>query len=215
MTLKEFKTGGVTIIDSAGDASQFLTFSSQCDYPIYYMGAKHDTIKIGNKYRHGINEIKNDFSIPQSSTYSAQTLKIFVDTSVKTNSPTTNFANDTQTTAGSVADFHSFLLLINNISDSSIYLGHTFSLFAISREAKDKNGNWVQVEKTVREVELCGTCGPFVRLQPGELIISKVKRYKGTVVTDFRLKFGYDNNIVYSNTFTDSVDERIFEHPVR
>jgi hypothetical protein len=193
-------------------ANQFLSFNEQFDYPIYFMGLKKDTIKIGRRYWRGRTEWKNDFDIPQTENYSPKTLQIIVDTSVKTNSPVEYFSDNGQVVKDSTSNYHSFLLLINNISDSAIYLGHSFSLYFIYREAKDRNGHWAKIEKRLSEMSLCTTGEPFIILKPHELIISKVKRYNGARLTEFRLAFGYNNNVVYSNSFTDFIDERVFKN---
>lgn len=204
------------IADTAVQASLFLQAGSYSyDYPIYYLGKITDTIKIGKMYWRGRTPWINDFRRPQSRKYSDKTLSIFVDTSIKTNSPVEYFSNKLKIARNSTLNCHSFLFSISNISDSPIYLGRTFALFFIHREARDKNGNWVKLDKKLDEGSLCTTGHPYIILRQEEIVISKLKRYAGSFVTDFRLVFGYDNNIIYSNIFRDSIDERALDHAER
>lgn len=210
-----FKTQDFIVIDTTIEANKILQpddYSS--DYPIYYIGAKVDTIKIGKRYWKDRMQWTDNFIGPWSRKYSDKTLSIFVDTAIKTNSPVEYFSDNPKIAYDSTINYSSFLFSIKNISDSTAYLGQTFSVFFINREAKNKNGNWMKIDKKLSELGICGTGEPTIVLKPNELIISKARRYKGSFVTDFRLVFGYDNNIVYSNVFRDSIDERIFQKPL-
>lgn len=203
-----FKTQNYVIADTVIQAKDFLQFDMYSnDYPIYYIGSKVDTIKIGKRYWRGRNHWPDDFKTPLSRKYSDKTLSIFVDTEVKTNSPVEYFSDNPKVALDSTINYNSFLFSISNISDSTIYLGRTFSVFYINREAKNKNGNWVKIDKKLSELDICMTGEPSIILKPNEFLISKVKRYKGPFITDFRLVFGYDNNIIYSNVFKDSIDQ--------
>lgn len=208
-----FKIQDHIIADTTIEANKFLQFDNySSDYPIYYIGAKVDTIRIGKRYWRGRTKWTNNFKIPWCRKYSDKTLNIFVDTTVKTNSPVEYFSDNPKIAHDSTINYNSFLFSIRNISDSTIFLGRTFSVCFINREAKNENGNWVKVDKKLSELGICGTGEPTIILKSNEIVISKVKRYKGAFVTDFRLVFGYDNNIVYSNVFRDSIDERTFKN---
>lgn len=208
-----YKTKDYIIADTTVKANQFLQFDNySSDYPIYYIGSNVDTIRIGKMYWRGRTQWTNNYKIPWSRKYSDKTLSIFVDTTIKTNSQVEYLSEDTQIAKDSTINYCSFLFSIKNISDSTVYLGRTFSVFFINREAKNKNGSWVKVDKKLSELGICGTGEPTIILKPNELVISKVKRYKGSFVTDFRLVFGYDSNIVYSNVFRDSIDERTLQN---
>ena len=210
LKINVFNTRDFTIVDTTIQASTFLQFDdSISDYPIYYIGPKVDTINIAKQYWRGQTKWVDDFEAPLSRRYSKKTLKIFVDTSAKTNSPLEYFTDNPKASQDSTINYSSFIFSISNISDSAIYLGRTFFAFFIHREAKDKNGRWVKVDKKLSELNICGTDEPTITLNPNNVLISKVKRYKGVFVTDFRLAFGYDSNIVYSNTFRDSIGERM------
>lgn len=205
-----FKMQNFIIADTSLKATDYLSYKQKySDYPIYYIGSRSDTLRIGSPYKRGKTNWVNNFKIPCSRNYSDQTLKLFVDTSIHTNSTVDyfNYENDSQhLIKDSTKNFHSFIFSIQNISDSVIYLGKTFSVFFLNREAKDRNGNWIKVDKKLSELGICGTGQPIIILNPNEIVISKIRRYEGSFITDFRLVFGYDNNIVYSNIFKDSID---------
>jgi hypothetical protein len=207
-----FKTQDFIIADTTIEANKVLQFdNNSSDYPIYYIGAKVDTIKIGKRYWRGRTQWTDNFKTPWSRKYSDKTLSIFVDTTIKTNSAVEYLSDNPKIARDSTINYSAFLFSLKNVSDSTVYLGRTFSVFFINREAKNKKGNWVRVDKKLCELGICGTGEPTIILKPNELVISKIKRYKGSFVTDFRLVFGYDNNIVYSNVFRDSIDERTLQ----
>lgn len=203
------RTNNIYIADTSIKANQFLDYGHyNSDYPIYYIGAIKDTIKIGRQYGGGYTPWKNHFEYPTSRFYSNKNLSIYVDTSFKTNSRAEYISRESEIIEDSTINYHSFLFTIKNISDTVLYMGRTFSVFFIQREAKDRNGKWVKIDRKLREVGLCHSGAPSITLQPGEIMVSKVRRYKGNFLTDFRLAFGYGDHVVYSNTFQDHIDER-------
>lgn len=98
---------------------------------------------------------------------------------------------------------------MENISDSAIFLRNGFFLNALTRQAKNRQGKWVKLHEKWYEIGACGTGEPRVILEPGEIILSKLKRYNGTFFTEFRLVYGIEGNEVYSNIFMDHIDENI------
>ena len=88
-------------------------------------------------------------------------------------------------------------------------MGSTFSLYYMHIEVKNKKGDWVKIDKKLSELWICKTGEPFILLKPKEIILAKVRRYRGSFFTDFRLVFGKGDHIIYSNTFQDSIDEQI------
>jgi hypothetical protein len=210
--VKTFKADDFFLVDTTEIATRFLQFGDKTnDYPIYYIGPILDTIQIGKQYWRGRTKWRNDFSTPQSRSYAYKSLHILVYPSIRLNAPVEYLSESLTAVKDSTVNYHSFLFSIQNISDSSIYVGRTFSVFFIHREAKDLKGNWVTIDKKLSELSLCGTGEPAIMLKPREILISKVKRYKGNFYTDFRLAFGYDKTIVYSNVFKDSIDLRTIE----
>jgi hypothetical protein len=210
-----FDAHNFVIVDTTSEAKEFLPIDiHSSDYPIYYIGSQLDTIKIGKRYWRGRTEWTDDFKTPLCRTYSIKTLEILVDTSMKTNSPVEYFSTSQKVSDDSTINYKSFLFSIKNISDSTIFMGRTFSVFFICREIKNKNGEWIKIDKKLSDVGICGTGEPIITLKPSEILISKMKRYKGSFVADFRLVYGYGNNVVYSNIFKDSIDEKIFQNQI-
>jgi hypothetical protein len=200
------------IQDTSFDANQFLPFSEyDTDYPIYYIGPKLDTVKIGRRYGLGRTMWKNSFNFLATRRYTEQNLNIYVDTSIKTNAPAEYMNKEGELIQDSTINYHSFLFTIRNISDTAVYVGRTFSVFFIHREAKNKSGEWIKIDRKLSEIGLCLTFEPTVFLKPGQIVVSKVRRCSGSFATEFRLVFGHDDNVVYSNIFKDSIDERVFE----
>lgn len=206
------RTNNMYIADTCIEANRLLEFGDyNSDYRIYYIGPIKDTVNIGSGYRRGQTPWVNKYDYPFNRHFSDKTLQIHVDTAFKTNSRAEYILRDSEIIEDSTFNFHSFLFTIKNISDSILYMGRTFCVYFIHREAKDKNGNWIKIDRKLSEVGLCLTGEPSITLQPNEIIISKVRRYKGNFLTDFRLALGYENDVVYSNTFQDYIDERALD----
>jgi hypothetical protein len=206
------KSKDLLIADTSVEANQFLPFGEYTtDYPIYYIGNKLDTIKIGRRYWEGYIKWMNDYQYSMNKNYTEKNLKIYVDTSFKTNAPVEYLNKEGELIQDSTINYHSFLFTIENISDTTIYLGQTFSVYFIHREAKNKKGEWVKIDRKLSEIGLCLSGAAIINLKPDEVVVSKVRRCSGNFVTDFRLVFGHNNNVVYSNIFKDSIDERVFQ----
>ncbi|MFL9485281.1 hypothetical protein ACI6Q2_21040 [Chitinophagaceae bacterium LWZ2-11] len=203
------KTNSFSIVDTTYAATQYLNESEYGGYPIFYLGRKQDTFKIGRQCDRGRTKWKEDRNIQCCRNYSNKTLKIFVYTSAQTNSPVEWLSENSEVIRDSTKNYHAFIFSILNMSDSPVYMGRTFEIFFMHKEARDRKGNWVKIEKKLSELGVCGTGQPNIILQPNEIIISKVRRYTGSFVTDFRLVFGYNDNVVYSNTFSDFIDEKM------
>ena len=206
-----FNTTSFVLVDTILKGNKLLNFEElYSNYPIYFIGSQSDTVKIGNRYKVGQIKWSNDKNIFSCRKYTANNLKLFVDTSIKTTS-TVEYFSENYKTFDSTRSFKSFLLTLQNVSDSSLYLGRTFELYYLTRQVKNKNGQWVSLDKNLSEAELCLTGQPTITLHPKEIIISKCKRYTGSFLTDFRFAFGTKDNVVYSNIFKDFIDERIIQ----
>ena len=204
-----FNTGGFVLVDTILKGNKLLNFEEQYShYPIYFIGSQSDTVKIGNRYKVGQIKWSNDNNIFSCRKYTKNNLKLFVDTSIKTTS-TVEYFSENYKTFDSTRSFKSYLLTLQNVSDSSLYLGQTFELYYLTRQVKNKDGQWVSLDKNLSEAELCLTGQPTITLQPKDIIISKCKCYAGSFFTDFRFAFGTKDNIVYSNIFKDFIDEKI------
>ena len=205
---KVFRMDHVVIIDTTVVATDFLHPGENTDYPSYYIGAAADTIKIGRLYWSGRTPWRDDERIVSSGKFSDKTLRILVDSNSETNSTVEYMSTDERVVRDSCRNIHAFLFSIQNISDTAIYLGRTFSVYSIHREAKDRRGRWVNVDRSLSEAGICLTGEPTIILKPGEIVISKVRRYKGAFHTEFRLVLKHEKGIVYSNVFRDWIDER-------
>jgi hypothetical protein len=212
-TVRTFETAHFVLIDSACEATESLNAENyDSEYPIYFLGQIKDTIKIGKRYLRRINEVMVDYTFPDFTRCLDTTLDIFVDTSIKTNSTVEYLSENEKISKDSTKNYKAFLVTIQNRSDSIIYLGRTFSLFTVNREARDKTGKWVKVDKKLKQMGLCLTGQPTIWLKPGEIIIAKAKRYAGSYVTDFRLALDCGDAVIYSNIFRDSIDLKVLNH---
>ena len=208
-------SNNIYIADTCIEANRLLQFGDySTNYPIYYIGAIQDTIKIGNRCSRVNTSWTDHYEYPTTRFYSNKNVSIYVDTSFKTNSRVEYISPESKIIEDSTLNYHSFLFTIKNISDTALYMGRTFSVFFIHREAKDKNGQWIKIDRKLSEFGFCLTGEPSITLKPGEIIISKLRWYEGNFLTDFRLVFGYNNNVVYSNTFKDYIDERALHDEV-
>ncbi|GAA3945215.1 hypothetical protein GCM10022209_46240 [Chitinophaga oryziterrae] len=66
------------------------------------------------------------------------------------------------------------------------------------------------MENSLSQELFCGTGQPTIYIKPCEMILSKVKHYNGTFKTDCKLVLGRNDRVVYSNVFSEFVDEKIF-----
>ena len=204
-----FNTSGFVLVDTILKGNKLLNVEEPySNYPIYFIGSHSDTVKIGNRYKVGQIKWSNDNNIFRCRKYTTNNLKLFVDTSIKTTS-TLEYFSENYKTFDSTRSFKSYLVTLQNISDSSLYLGRTFELYYLTRQVKNRNGQWVSLDKNLSEADLCLTGQPTITLQANEIIISKCKRYNGSFLTDFRFAFGTKDNVIYSNIFKDFIDEKI------
>jgi hypothetical protein len=209
--VSSFKTTNFVLIDTCLPANQYLQEQLTIDYPIYYIGPVKDTINISQRYDRKHTPIPRWPEIFAASwTYSDKNLKIKVDTSFDTNCPIEYYNKDWRIDPDSTMNYHSSVFTIRNISDSIICMGQTFSVYYMHRELKNRQGEWIPIGKNICEEIFCGTGQPTIYIKPGEMILSKVKHYRGSFKTDCRLVFGRNGNVVYSNVFSEFVDEKIF-----
>lgn len=207
--LKEF-----TLIDTCKAAVNYLTEKESSEYPIYYVGPVKDSISIGRRYFALWTPWKNKEHMVFSRKYNPENLDIRVITSLHTTVRQEYLLRDAEVLEDSTLNYHAFLITILNKSDSVLFMGRSFSLFMAWREAKDRRGNWIKIETPLHRQAICLSYQPEIFLNPKEIIVSKLPRYKGDFVTDFRLVFGYEKDVVYSNIFSDFIDEKILQHPV-
>jgi hypothetical protein len=209
-----FKGKDFILTDTNQCATEYLHDQvNDIDFPIYYIGPIKDTISISRRYWRGRTPVKiwpEKFAAIW--TYSDMNLRIEVDTTLAVNSPVEYIYEDGKLNLDSTRNYYASVFTIRNISDSIVWMGRTFSVYFLHREFKDKLGHWVRVGENISDIGICATHEPEIFIRPGEIILSKVRRYEGLFKTDCRLVFGRNNHLVYSNIFKESVDERIFQN---
>ena len=93
-----FNTSDFVLIDTVLKGNKFLNVEEPYSrYPIYFIGSKCDTLKIGNRYKVGQIKWSNDKNIFSCRKYTANNLKLFVDTSIKTTSVVDYFSENYET----------------------------------------------------------------------------------------------------------------------
>lgn len=197
------------IVDTTIPANAWLHFDEpNNDFPIYYLGPRADTIAIGEQYWFGKEKKWNEALIKAASfRYAEKNLQIVVDTAVHSNLRAL-YLSDTgyEINEDSTINYNAFIFSIRNNGDSTLFMGISQSLLLMWLEAKSHQGQWLRLGKRI--VLACGTGLPAINLRPDEIILAKMRRYRGNIVTDFRLAFQRGGEAVYSNIFKDSIDER-------
>lgn len=138
------------IIDTCSAANEYLGYDENINFsPIYFIGYPKDTFNIGHEYLHDRQEwrdsIKPLLHSYWSRNYSDKTLEITVDTALKTNSQVEYFLDDGTVSEDSTRNFHSFIFTVRNISDSIVYLGHTFIMYYLHTEVKNGKENGLKL----------------------------------------------------------------------
>lgn len=204
----------LTIIDSTAlgiELMEFDSIHSAAFYPVYYVGEVNDTVVLGRRPVSMFYNEERDSKYDSARNWAALTgrnMRIFVDTSLNlTHKSYFSHYNDEDEEFVDSVKYHSaFPVLITNLSDSLILVGSHNIIRWMVREAKDENGRWIEIEKRI--TDLCGTAKRDIVIEPGHILVAKLLRYKGSYNAECRLKFKFGNEVVYSNTFNDWVDER-------
>ena len=216
-----YSSHGRVIVDSTGQGKVFLPFD-QADngayYPVYYIGKQTDTLFLGQQpismYSNGELEDRYDSAKNWNSAGDLQ-IEVFVDTAVNVGHDIrySHFSDgDESETLDSTRSIKSFNVLITNMSDSLVMMGtHNFVGY-LTREVKDKDGNWIELEH--RLTDLCGTAKRSLVLEPRDFMLARLLRYNGDDKFLFRLKlsmkFGYvEAYRTYSNIYEDFFDASI------
>jgi hypothetical protein len=175
-------------------------------YPVYYMGAKQDTIYLGkeiSRYEdHRIKIDRNETRWLRDITK----VKLTVDTSFKLGHLVNYMHYDTtksQMITDSIRTYPAYTILLENHSDSLLYVGIYNELNTIM-QVKTENGQWIDLEEPISHG--CIFAARTMILQPRNILIAKVIRYKGDFLALCRLKFLYYNQSLYSNSFKYSIN---------
>lgn len=204
------KTGFYTIIDSGLNPVKTASFDiTECDFPIYYMGYPKDSIKIGRRYFERWTIWKDDTTQTVSVNYIDKNLTIKVDTSYYTILSNEYISRCGNIIADSTENFKALLITICNISDSTLYLGSSFSLYHMYIEIKNGSGKWIKATQKLSEQAICMSSRASIFLKPQQIIIAKARLHTGDTIAEFRLAFEKLHKKVFSNTYMDSIDKKV------
>jgi hypothetical protein len=206
--------GGLVVADSADWKAGIMAYDTNRPwglYPIYYIGPKTDTVGLGRKPVQGMWVYDwRDTCAYCAKWYTDTTITIRVYTTPKTahticyeQYPNTDWP---VRTIDSVVSYLAYLVVIENISDSLIFIGESHFLLPNILQAKDDNGVWKDVERPIPIM-----CGAGLRrnyLEGGEILVAKMLKHTGNYKATCRLKFGRTSRIVYSNQFECVIDIR-------
>jgi hypothetical protein len=198
-----YHSTGFLLLDSANPVQPgVLKAGETSDFPIYYIGPLSDTIAVGERYWRGMTAYPETTLTAFTKSYSSKDLEITVDTSISCYAGIEVFNDAGQQITDSTRWYHSFLLTLKNKSDSTLYMGRTFSLYYIQLEGQRPDGQWIVIQKPLSEQGLCLTNQPDIFLRPGEIILSKIIRRADPGFTKYRFAWVTYYSVVYSNTFT-------------
>ena len=208
-----FNTGGFVLEDTSRVANEYLQSFEDDAFPIYYLGSLKDTISTGRRY--WLRPERRFKEHPEYCIYkySKSEVSIKVDTLFSVCEAIEYLKEERliDRYCDSNRYYHASMIVIRNASDTAVSLGITFSVFQIHREMLNSRGQWIKVNEKLCEDWFCGTGQPKIYLMPGELIISKIGHFNGAHAISCRLALGHcnDTSQVYSNTFTEYLDDRL------
>jgi hypothetical protein len=202
----------LVIVDSTTSVSNFLKYDSaerNAGYQIYYLGEQRDTICLPPfpipRYLRP-NERDNDSA---TIIQDESDLQIFVDTSLKLVHQLQSQELDTVRMFYKVAQeekLSCYALFLVNKTGNALKIGDGNLIDNLIRQAKNKSGSWIDIEKV--GTPYCGTGLRTIQLKRQQIAVAKVIRYAGNFPTECRLKYEANGIIIYSNTFTDNIDEK-------
>ncbi|WP_461789150.1 hypothetical protein [Pedobacter sp.] len=179
-------------------------------YPVYYTGPLQDTIHLGEKLpSHGENKNFQDFVLR-----SLDEVTLTVDTSIKLNNLTIfeSYRTGDDTFAkrvDSIIKEPAYAIILQNRSDSTLFLGHFNYLRSIVMQYQDKSGKWKDVEKAAFAYDTCLTFAKNIVVGPKQILVAKLIEYEGNFAPLCRLKLMNFDQTCYSNTFHFKLDKSI------
>jgi hypothetical protein len=198
----QYRTKDFILIDSVKPAHPgWLMDGETVDFPIFYIGPTSDTISIGKRYWPDITSYWEAKPGIFMKSYSSKELEITADTSVSCFTGIDWWHESDPSIIDSTQWYHSFLVILKNKSDSTLYMGRTSSLYYIQLEGQCRDGQWTRIQKPLSETWLCSTNQPDIFLRPGEIILSKIMRRVEPGFTNYRLGWVTYYSVIYSNTF--------------
>ncbi|WP_160143703.1 hypothetical protein [Chryseolinea soli] len=200
----------LTLIDSIVVAGELMEFHSCADFMVYYLGESTDTIVLPRQpisSRVGKGQYGKYENAHNWAKITPNNISIQVDTLFHMLEPH-HFSHPDEESGNWIVDSikyqKAFPIVITNHSDSLLYLGTHNMIRRMVQEVKDDHGRWVMLDK--EQLDLCGVLARDLILDPKNMLIAKLPRYKGNTKAAFRLKFGFKDGYVYSNTFWDYFD---------
>ncbi len=202
----------VVLFDSTNLAREVMQFDSgdmTAFYPVYYLGKVADTIFLGHRPVSSLYDEKRDAKYDTARNWAsltAENMNILVDTSVDISHKTyfSHYDDNAEEILDSAVSYKAFPIFMINRSDSFLLVGSHNIVRWMTREVKDHNGQWIEIEKPIRD--LCGTARRDIIIEPGNVLIAKLIRYEGRELMECRLKYKYGRQVVYSNVFMDYFD---------
>lgn len=200
----------LTLIDSLVLPGELMEFHSSADFMVYYLGESTDTIVLPRQpisSRVGKAQYEKYENAHNWARITPKNISIQVDTLFHILAPH-HFSHLDEESGNWIVDSikyqKAFPIVVTNHSDSLLYLGTHNMIRRLVPEVKDDHGRWVMLDK--ERLDLCGVAARDLILDPKNMLIAKLPRYKGNTKAEFRLKFGFNDGYVYSNTFWDYFD---------
>ena len=194
------------VIDHASKKGHFLTYDSFHRTPHYYV---YYNGKASGKMRLSKEPIYPNYPYAETALDNCLSgIKIQVDTSVNVNDVLEHShwdKNSNKKITDSLEFVKAFPIYISNISDSGIFIGLNDNL-RLSLRAKDPQGQWHDIEIDYRLK--CGMGARKIVIKPKEVLVSKVRRYKGNFRTECKIVLysGSDSEFS-SNSYFDYINE--------
>lgn len=208
--------GKILIIDSSRLTNEKWVYDNhgQCGYyPIYYIGRDKDTITLCENIVRKRDDLPyHSYSIAEYFLLDRIKIRIVVDTIINLSHTFKYYHYDPQANGNgamvldSAKAIAAFPVFVYNESKFPIMVGEFNELGYTIRQAKDEQGNWVDIEVPIRY--MCGTGAKDVILQDDQMLVAKLIRFGGDYRTECRLKYLKKDRIFYSNAFIDYIDKR-------
>ncbi|TAE86797.1 MAG: hypothetical protein EAY81_05070 [Bacteroidetes bacterium] len=205
--------GQIVIIDSSGQTETLWTYDSDERYgyyPVYYIGKSIDTIRLGQRKIPGFRYGQKDYSKLKNFTWADSTkMRIIVDTSFSLTHRVyyTHYSEkEDKEIIDSTKSFKAYAIFVENLCDSLLSIGNFSELGFTIRQAKNEHGDWIDIETPISY--FCVTGARDIVIEPNELIVAMLPRYRGDYKTECRLKHTRWPHSVYSNTFIDYIDKK-------
>jgi hypothetical protein len=102
-------------------------------------------------------------------------------------------------------------VFIANLSEEKRYLVGNSGHLLITQQAKDKAGNWQDIE-----IEVPGGCGMvkyICELETNDFVLTTVYRFQGSFKTQLRIKLETANHTFYSKPFAGFIDYEQVHNP--